>query len=1400
MSPETIALIIKWGPLALVGVVFLWCFLLGVIRGTYKVTRRMIYVVLYVVLIWIFIEPISNMVLDFNIEINGAQGVRAFIIQTIETNETINGFLAYSPSLKGLIIESPQLILNPILFLVLTIIVLPLSFPIYWLYLIIYNLIAKYVFHREKYEKDEEGNILRNDKGKKIKIKRKKQRLLGGFLRGAQGVLLICLVLLPINMINRVYNKAKKNSELADGESMCSSSNLIKGADDICNYFDLYNETIFAKLSGEKSLDKVISDRLTTIKYNDAELSVEEEIKVVAVSAVLLNDSGIMDLFDEDGKLNLNTVDFSVIKFDKLDLLLDTLFSSTLISEVSDAGLKYVLNEVVKDDLVELFKDDDIVSKLEYENAPQIEQELKDIVGILKFAVEKNLVKNAIDNRKDVVSIINNVNSADIETLINKILSLRILSNSMPSLIEAYGEKFGIEAPSDIADLNEEVAHLFGRALKLVQTLELVSIDDLTKGDTLDNVINALFENGALKSDTKEGLATLLNDLNQSQLFSNVLVTQINKLLEGKDYKVDARILKYVDCKEAWLNELAVLDNVYVIYDEYKESKVINYSNVTGLLDKIGVTKIILSALPFAYDELLPKAGIEVDSTNFPEIDFDGANEEATKKEFYDTWGDELTVLKNAAEAIGILELQSLEDIDVDLLDNTENVDALATVMSEIYKSKYLKTPFVDLMKDTLNEFVADFDVQFKTEELLAVDTKDEWNNEFSNINSVLSVDLSSEDSVTADNLNTIFTAIGNMRLFDSKRIEILKYVVQESDFLTAEEYDSIEWPGSSATQEELNAFWTTETGILVSVVEDKDVIEELANTSIDEMNTEDIGGVVNTIKPSKILYPIVVNKISELLSENGVRHDEDQENSTVELKNSIEAVQDWKVELETIKNLVVSIDEISVTQYVEIAEYNNYDRTGTEGNYAYTPSATGAYIKVDDEYYLIDSAYRFNRLGTEGNYTYEKAINGAYLKITETRVDDIFEMIEASELLNNSRANLLLKAVDTLNIVDTDVSVETLVAGGTYTVYDSEKDIIVELSKNKNAFDNFATMDLDTIDTEEIGGLLDTITSSIIFKDYVVEQIRDVFVSSDVRDDRDYNKDLDNNNKEDTTELEKSIANVNTVGSWKTELAIIKDMLTMTSDTFDEVDAHGNTKIDILFNNIEASLLLQNSKANILIKAINTVSITGVSVPSTVNVGTLSDNGYEQYGKETSLFKTFAKNANAIDGLGANIAEIDDDVKTAVAEVLDDMKYSVIFKDKYVSTVDSVLTNIDTAIENSGYDDLGVAVNKSDASNGYVNINWEDEINVLSTISANVETLSKYDNDNIIEDKETKITVIGSTLEAIETSAFLGEANCQIIANSVISAVTDGLVTEISKPTDKTWTETFNAALSFIS
>ena len=1386
MNAETIELLIRWGPLAVVAVVFLMCFAIGASRGTYKVLRRLIYVVLYVIIVWIFMGQITNAILNINITINGVKGIRNFIAYTIENNETINNVLKYSSDLKSIIIDSPEIIVSPLLFVILILVGLPLSFPIYLIYLLLYNLIARRVFGVEKYKRSENGEILRDEKGKKIKREKNKKRFIGGLLRGVQGVVLICVVLLPVNFTNRIYNRAKSKAELEENDTICSTNSYLEKYKDICKYFDIYNETIFSKIGGENSLDELITERLTTIERDGIEISLEKELSNVAISAVLLNDSGIMSLF-KDGKLNLDDMDLSVIKFDKLNMLIDYLFDSVLVSNITETGVKYALNEVLDDKLVDLLKDDDIVSKLEYSNADEIKKELKDVVSVLKFSVEKNLDNVIIDNRNNVIAIANNVNEEDIEVLLNKVLSLKILNKAMPSVLKAYGEKYGVLAPDVMSDeLNNEVASLLSEAIAFVKIMEITKLSDIIEGNIVDNLANHLFEEGALKSNSKESLANLLNGLNQSYLFQNVLSTQINKMLEGKDYKIDARVLNYVDSKEAWLKELNGVEEIYNLYKQYKDNDVIDYEGVTSLLNQMSGTKVLIAALPFTYDYILPKMGIEIDSEGLPVIDFDGENEDDSKEEFYDTWNDELVILKNIADAIEILELQSLEEIDIDLIKETENIRALSTVLGEVYKSKLLKDSFVDFMKDTINGFVVDYSVEFSRDELLSINTNEKWQNELTNINNILSIDFGNEENINSTNLTTVFNSVGNMQLFNTKKIDILKYAIKQSNFLNESEYNNISWPDGT-NQNEIDSFWDNETEVLINVVNKKDIIKSLSSIDPKTMDTEEIGNLVNEVMKSNILNPIVVNKVGELLIANDIKDDRDVADSVTNLKNSIRNVNDWEDELTKLQTLVNSVENIIKTNYEEIKNENKYERSGEEDNYFYKQNDEGSYLKFEDEYYLIESSYSYNRSGEEGNYIYTQNDEGLYLKISQTKVDEVFTTIESSALLQNSRANLLLKAVDTVDIVDapSDVTISKL-SENDYSLYNSERDIIVKVSKNKNAFDSLSTMKLANIDTSEIGNLLDTITASMIFKNYVVDQIATVFTSNDISDD---NGSLEN--------LKNNIASVNQQSSWRNELSIIQDMLTMTKDTFDDrVD--GKTNIKMIFENIEKSILLQDSRASLLIKAIKTMNIVDVAIPegetSATLAATIGGVPYAQYTIETNVLIAFAENTSVVDNLSSGIGNFDTTTKGYVANLLDAMKLSKIFSIKYINTVTSVLDTIDAKIANSGY--TTVKTNRADASNNYANIIWANEIELLSIISTNINEISTYNQTNITSEKSKKISTISTTLDAIENSSFLGVTNGQIIANAVISSLTNNNVTSISKESGKTWTETFTNVL----
>lgn len=1313
MDQETIAMLFKWVPWALIGIVFLFFFIGGVIKGRYRTIRRLLYVIIYMVIIWLFIMPITKMVLDINVTINGVQGVRNYIVKFLEENETINDFFSYSKGLKETIISSPEIIVAPVIFLVLVFVGLPLSFPIYIVYSIIYNVIARVVFKREKYQKDENGDILRNEKKKKVKIKRSKHRLSAGLIKGVQGVAVCSTILLPVNCINRVYNEAKSQASIKKGETLCDTVDSLKDYAYICGYIDMYDDTIFAKVSGEKSLDKVINDRLTTTEANGEKISLEHEVKSVANTAVLLNEAGLLELFMSDS-FDIDKIDFSKLNFDKLDKVIDVLFDSMLLKQVVEAGVDYVFNEVLNDKLVEVLKDDDIVSKLSYNGYKEIKAELKDIVDIFRYAVTNELEKTIISNRENVVSIVNNINENNVGVLINKLLSLRIVSRAMPSVLKAYGEQYGVNSVEKMSEeLNNEISNTIVYAIKFVKTMELSSFEDLTNGNLLDNLSNSLFEEDKLKENSKDSLATVLHSLNSSYLFKDVVPTSLNKLLEEKDYNIDARVLKYVDSKEAWIKELEVLEKGYSLYKDYKDTDTVYYDKVTSLLNSVSSTKVMISVLPFAYSNLLPQLGIELEDGVLPSIDFDGDNENASKIAFYETWEDELVVLKEMADALGELQLQSLDDLSMDIIKDEAKVESLSKAMGAVYKSDMLREPVVGYMSDVINDFSKEYDITFTKEELLTIDSASKWENEFTNINKIINIDLNDVSNINSEKLQVIFDAVGDMELFRSKKIEILKYAVSKSDFLSDDEYNSIVWP-SSEDQEEIDAFWDNETSVLLKVVDKKDKIESLASTSIDSMSSadiEEIGGIVNDVMKSNILKSIVVNKVSDLLISNGVSDDRDNGSSVEYLKQSINSVEDWKIEIQNIKSML-DIDEASMSTVVD----------------------------------------------------------------GKTKIERVFDTIETSTLLANTRATLLLKAIKEINITEIPSSVtKDVLKDNNYSKYNNEKNIIIKISNEKSAFDGLSSMELETMDTSKIGNLLDTVSTSIIFKDYLVEQVKTVLVSNGVKDDRD---------AEGTSNLENSIASVS---AWGDELEIIKKMVNI-GDSYDS-KVGTKTNVEIIFDSIESSELLRNTRANLLIKAINIVGIEGVS-SSSISVNDLVINNYAQYDKEVNVFVAFAENKDAINTL--DITELNSSNKTMMANVLNAMKESIVFENKYVNTIDSSLNTIRS---NSDLNSYGVSLKSKTDANNYKNIEWNSEINNLLTINDNISLVKGYDSSSISSESQRNetISVIGETLDAVAACSLFAANSDQSIANSVANQLSNGLITSISKNDSETWSQAFN-------
>ena len=333
--------------------------------------------------------------------------------------------------------------------------------------------------------------------------------------------------------------------------------------------------------------------------------------------------------------------------------------------------------------------------------------------------------------------------------------------------------------------------------------------------------------------------------------------------------------------------------------------------------------------------------------------------------------------------------------------------------------------------------------------------------------------------------------------------------------------------------------------------------------------------------------------------------------------------------------------------------------------------------------------------------------------------------------------------------------------------------------------------MALASINTSEVGGLLNTVTDSMIFEGYVTDKVVGLLDDNDIRDD---------SGKENN--LRVNISLINESNGWVVELDIIQDMLTMTDTSFNEVDGgSGKTQVEIMFDNIEDSILLGDCKASILIKAITTIGLDDVQVPNTVTASSLRGTGdYAKYNNEKNVFITFAENKDAVEEL-SDITELTGDSKRAMGSVLDAMKVSEILKVKYNKTLDTALASI----RNNEYlVDYGVRF-----SNDYSSIIWSStydndgvtvikngEIDNLLVIKDNIESVAGYVPSDLLINKEEVIAKIGTTLDAVSASSLLGEEQADKIADTVIATLTVNVITNITKDSNKTWTQAFDDAL----
>ena len=90
-------------------------------------------------------------------------------------------------------------------------------------------------------------------------------------------------------------------------------------------------------------------------------------------------------------------------------------------------------------------------------------------------------------------------------------------------------------------------------------------------------------------------------------------------------------------------------------------------------------------------------------------------------------------------------------------------------------------------------------------------------------------------------------------------------------------------------------------------------------------------------------------------------------------------------------------------------------------------------------------------------------------------------------------------------------------------------------------------------------------------------------------------------------------------------------------------------------------------------------------------------------------------------------------------------------------------------------------------------------EIDNLMVIKGNIASVAGYLPADLLDpDNKTEvISTVGATLDSVSASMLLGEDQADKIADKVIDTLTAGIIQNVTKDANKTWSQVFTEALN---
>lgn len=604
--------IVKW---VSIGILLLFLIIglgFGLIRGLKRSSLHLLFLVLSIILAFFITKPITKLILNSNITVNGeVVTISDAIINFISEQFDVSKIDSATEFLKNI----PNAIVSPIMFIIL-------SLGCFAVFDVIYMIVAKVWFGSKK--KDFEN--------------KKPYRAYGGVIGLLEGFLFMFILFAPITSLTNVYEEIIKlpptaesqmlenNSENSEKKKTVGETLLETIPTEVNEAILSYNKSVVGKISSAGGINNMLFDKLANFEVEGEEIVIREEI--VSVTATY-DDFVVIYNFAIDK--NYISADFTSLKENLTKVLDNGIFKGVISNTIKEIIVKFddlkegsfleSLPQLVQDIVVELKNK---FSEENFDAYEYLKSDILNVVDVVESVFKSNLVTK-YDNleNKDFENILKLVegNQENIKTIVSGVLNLNLVKDTFSILGDYASDKIseflqndeGLEIAlnTNISDKEKMIDDMLKAIESFVDLNDKISISELLSSNDIIETLTSV-------EDIGEVLITVGKTFDKVRNLEILVLPETQERLE-KVYVFD-NILKLYDLE-------LLGDEVYLTKDSTSKTELSTYelfftyiSNPIEVASQLGLTDIGKEGVTF--DNILDRvlAGLSINEDLFTDI------------------------------------------------------------------------------------------------------------------------------------------------------------------------------------------------------------------------------------------------------------------------------------------------------------------------------------------------------------------------------------------------------------------------------------------------------------------------------------------------------------------------------------------------------------------------------------------------------------------------------------------------------------------------------------------------------------------------------------------------------------------------------------------------------------